>query len=87
VRIYSRAGGVGLKSSEVMRAVLVALEYAAPELEREATRIGRLKRPKNDRGIEGLRNRFERRIARAIIAGLRATAPPEEDADGRLSGR
>lgn len=87
VRIYSRAGGVDLKSSEVMRAVLVALEHAAPELEREAARIGRLKRPKNDRGNEGLRDRLERRIARAIIAGLRATTPPEEEADGRLSGR
>ena len=87
VRIYSRAGGVDLKSSEVMRAVLVALEHASPELEREAARIGRLKRPKNDRGNEGLRDRLERRIARAIIAGLRATTPPEEEADGRLSAR
>ena len=87
VRIYSRAGGVDLKSSEVMRAVLVALEHAAPELEREAARIGKLKRPKNDRGNEGLRDRLERRIARAIIAGLRATTPPEEEADGRLSTR
>jgi len=87
VRIYSRAGGVDLKGSEVMRAVLVALEHAAPELEREAARIGRLKRPKNDRGNEGLRDRLERRIARAIIAGLRATTPPEEEADGRLSAR
>ena len=87
VRIYSRAGGVDLKGSEVMRAVLVALEHAAPELEREAVRIGRLKRPKNDRGNEGLRDRLERRIARAIIAGLRATTPPEEEADGRLSAR
>jgi hypothetical protein len=87
VRIYSRAGGVDLKGSEVMRAVLVALEHAAPELEREAARIGRLKRPKNDRGNEGLRDRLERRIARAIIAGLRATTPPEEEADSRLSAR
>jgi hypothetical protein len=87
VRIYSRAGGVDLKSSEVMRAVLVALEHASPELEREAARIGRLKRPKNDRGNEGLRDRLERRIARSLIAGLRATTPPEEEADGRLSGR
>jgi len=87
VRIYSRAGGVDLKSSEVMRAMLIALEHAAPELEREAARIGKLKRPKNDRGNEGLRDRLERRIARAIIAGLRATTPPEEEADGRLSGR
>ena len=55
VRIYSRAGGVDLKSSEVMRAVLGALEHAAPELEREAARIGKLKRPKNDRGNEGFR--------------------------------
>jgi hypothetical protein len=78
VRIYSRAGGVDLKSSEVMRAVLIALEHAAPELEREAARIGRLKRPKNDRGNEGLRDRLERRIARAIIAGTKATTPPEE---------
>jgi hypothetical protein len=87
VRIYSRAGGVDLKGSEVMRAVLIALEHAAPELEREAARIGKLKRPKNDRGNEGLRDRLERRIARAIIAGLKATTPPEEEADGRLSGR
>ena len=76
--IYSRAGGVDLKSSEVMRAVLIALEHAAPELEREAARIGRLKRPKNDRGTEGLRDRLERRIARAIIAGVMATTAPEE---------
>ena len=78
VRIYSRAGGVDLKSSEVMRAVLIALEHAAPEIEREAARIGRLKRAKNDRGNEGLRDRLERRIARAIIAGARAATPPEE---------
>ena len=78
VRIYSRAGGVDLKSSELMRAVLIALEHAAPELEREASRVGRLKRPKNERGNEGLRDRLERRIARAIIAGVRATTAPEE---------
>lgn len=78
VRIYSRAGGVDLKSSEVMRAVLIALEHAAPELEREAGRIGRLKRPKNERGNEGLRDRLERRIARAIIAGTKATTVLEE---------
>ena len=46
VRIYSRAGGVDLKGSEVMRAVLIALEHAAPELEREAARIGRLGLPR-----------------------------------------
>lgn len=73
VNIYSQATGVDLKGSEVMRAVLIALEHAAPELEREATHIGRLKRSKNERGKEGLREQLERRIARAIIAGTRAT--------------
>jgi hypothetical protein len=73
VSIYSKATGIDLKASEVMRAVLIALEHAAPELEREATHIGRLKRPKNERGKEALRDQLERRIARAIIAGTRAT--------------
>lgn len=70
--IYSKATGVDLKASEVMRAVLIALEHAAPELDREAARIGRLKRPKNERGNEDLRDQLERRIASAIIAGTRA---------------
>lgn len=73
VNIYSKATGVDLKGSEIMRAVLIALEHAAPELEREAAHIGRLKRPKNERGNEGLREQLERRLARAIIAGTRAT--------------
>lgn len=72
VSIYSKATGIDLKASEVMRAVLIALEHAAPELEREATHIGRLKRPKNERGKEWLRDQLERRIAGAIIAGARA---------------
>jgi hypothetical protein len=72
VGIYSKATSIDLKASEVMRAVLMALEHAAPELEREAAHIGRLKRPKNERGKEALRDQLERRIARAIIAGARA---------------
>ncbi len=72
VSIYSKATGIDLKASEVMRAMLMALEHAAPELEREAVHIGRLKRPKNERGKEALRDQLERRIASAIIAGTRA---------------
>jgi hypothetical protein len=72
VKIYSKATGIDLKASEVMRAVLIALDHAAPELEREATHIGPLKRPKNERGKEALRDELERRIARALIAGARA---------------
>ena len=73
VSIYSNAASLDLKASEVLRAVLVALEHAIPELEREAAQIGPLKRPKHERGNEALRDQLERRIARAIIAGTRAT--------------
>jgi hypothetical protein len=70
---YSRATGLDLKLSEILRAVLVALRHALPELTREAGHIGPLKRPKNERGNEALRDELERRIARAIIAGMRAS--------------
>lgn len=79
VTIYSRATGIDLKSTELMRAILIALKHAAPELEREAAHIGTLKRPKNEKGNEYLRDRLERKLARAIIAGMRATTLMEED--------
>jgi hypothetical protein len=79
VAIYSRATGIDLKSTELMRAILIALNHAAVELEREAAHIGALKRPKNEKGNEHLRDRLERKIARAIIAGMRATTLMEEN--------
>jgi hypothetical protein len=50
VSIYSTATNLDLKASEVLSAVLVALEHAMPELERAAGQIGTLKRPKHERG-------------------------------------
>ena len=58
--------------SELLRAVLVAVAHAMPELTREASNIGPLRRPKNDRGNEALRDELERRIATAFVAGMRA---------------
>lgn len=78
VGIYSKATGIDLKGSEILRAVLIALEHAATELERESSHIGRLKRPKNDKGNESLRDQLERKIAKAIIAGTRATTILED---------
>lgn len=72
VDLYSDATNLSLKSSEVLRAILVALKHATPELAREAVHIGPLKRPKHERGNEGLRDNLERKIARAIVAGMRA---------------
>jgi hypothetical protein len=77
VEVYSRASGLDLKLSEVLRAVLVALDHAMPELRREAVHIGRLKRPKHERGNEGLRDELDRKIARAIVAGMRAAKTME----------
>lgn len=74
IATYSEATGMELKHSELLRAVLLAVEHAMPELEREARGIGRLKRPKNDRGREAEREALEQRIAKAFLAAMRATA-------------
>ena len=70
---YSDATGMDLKHSELLRAILTAVEHAMPELAREAQEVGRLRRPKNDRGREAEREEVERKIARAFVAGMRAT--------------
>lgn len=75
--VFQRATGCKLHSSHLMRAVLRALRHAAPEIEREAGRLGPLKRPSNAVGREAERDEFEVRIAAAIVAGMRACRPPE----------
>lgn len=73
IATYSEATGIDLKHSELLRAILVAVEHAMPELIREAQVIGRLRRPKNDRGREAEREELERNIAKAFVAAMRAT--------------
>jgi len=77
VTVYSEATGLDLKHSEIMRALLLALDHAIPELTREASRIGPLKRPKNDKGTEPIRDLMERKITKAIVSGMRAAAALE----------
>jgi hypothetical protein len=72
IAVYGEATGVDLKHSELLRAILVAVTHAMPELTREADNIGPLKRAKNDRGNEAQRDELERRIAAAFVAGMRA---------------
>jgi hypothetical protein len=72
VALYGRATGAKLANSHVLRAVLHALEHALPELEKQASHLGPLRRPSNARGHEAERDGFERRIAAALVAGLRA---------------
>jgi hypothetical protein len=74
VQLYSRAIGSQLTNSHVLRAILKGVAHAMPELEREAERLGRIKRPRNVRGKEHERELFERRIATAFMAGMRAAS-------------
>lgn len=78
VSTYSDATRIDLKHSEVLRAILVAVEHAMPELLREANGIGVIRRPKNDRGREAEREQLERRIAKAFVAGMRASGLLED---------
>lgn len=74
VQLYSRAAGSQLTNSHVLRAILKGVAHAMPELEREAERLGRIKRPRNVRGKEHERELFERRITTAFMAGMRAAS-------------
>jgi len=74
VQLYSRAAGSQLTNSHILRAILKGVAHAMPELEREAERLGRIKRPRNIRGKEHERKLFERRITAAFMAGMRAAS-------------
>jgi hypothetical protein len=71
VRIFSRATGTDLTNSHFLRVLLKTVEHALPELEKEASRIGRLKRPSNAKGHEADREEYERRLAQALLVAIR----------------
>lgn len=53
----------------------MVLSHALPDLEREAVRLGPMRRPSNARGAEAERDDFERRLAARLHGGLRACPP------------
>ena len=75
ITLYARTTGTDVSNSHFLRAVLKALSHALPELEKEASQIGKLKRPSNARGREAEREEYERRIAASLLAGMRACPP------------
>ena len=79
VEIFRRHTGTRLSSSHLARALLLGMECCLDRIEREAKRCGRQKLPSNARGREAERESFERTIARALIAGIRATPPPDDE--------
>lgn len=74
VDLYRRSTGTRLSTSHVARAMLRAVAYCMGSVEREARRIGRRKLPANAPGCETQRERFEHRLAQALVNGIR-TAP------------
>jgi len=74
VEVYSRAVGSPLTNSHVLRAMLKGVAHAMSDLEREAGRVGKIKRPHNARGKEHERELFEKKIAMAFMAGMRAAS-------------
>jgi hypothetical protein len=77
VRLFSKATGTSLTKSHFLRALFKAVAHAMPELEREASEIGKLERPSNARGNEAEREEYEQRLAEAVLSALR-TCPPFE---------
>jgi len=74
ISVYSEATGIDVNHSEFLRVVMIAIRHSMKELTREAASIGRLKRPKNDKGKEGERELMERKIAKAFVSGMRAAS-------------
>lgn len=62
--------GLELKQSELLRAILLALETRAGEISAQLHQIGGIRRVKNERANAHLQEEMERRIAEAILAGL-----------------
>jgi hypothetical protein len=75
VRLFSRATGTQLSNSHFLRVLIKGLAHAMPELEREASQIGKLKRPGNARGKEAEREEYEQRLAKAVTNAMRSTRP------------
>ena len=75
--LYSKATGTNVTNSHFLRAVLKALAHAMPDVEKQAWQIGKLRRPSNARGKEAEREEYEKRLAAALLAGVRACLPME----------
>ncbi len=85
--IFRRSTQTRLSASYMLRALILAAGHALPTLEREARRLGRLRLPGNGPGTEALRESFERRLAAAFVAGMRATDSYELSADETARSR
>jgi hypothetical protein len=74
VRLLSRATGANLTNSHFLRVVLKTVQLAMTELEREAAKLGKLKRPSNARGNEAERDEYEEKLAEVVHSAIRSVS-------------
>lgn len=87
IRLLSRATGTTLSNSHFLRAMLKVVANAMPEIEREASKLGKLKRPGNARENQAEREEYELKLARAIAASLKSAPLPGLDEGTSRKGR
>jgi len=83
VRLFSKTTGAKLTNSHFLRILLKGIAYAMPQLEREASKLGKLKRPSNARGNEAEREGYEQKIAEAVVAAMRSCPPVDTPGNRR----
>lgn len=77
VRTLSRATGTNLSNSHFLRVLLKVVAEAMPQIEKEAARLGKLKRPGNAPANQPEREEYEERIAAAVAAAIATAASPK----------
>jgi hypothetical protein len=87
VRVLSRATGTSLSNSHFLRVVLKVIEHAMPQIQSEALRLGKLKRPSNARENQAQREEYEQKMAEALGAALRSCPPLGSDTGAAGKGR
>lgn len=68
---FRESTGTRLSASHLIRALLHAVSEAVPSIEASARRLGRMRLPGNGRGTNAHRETFERKIALALLDGIR----------------
>lgn len=74
--VFAANTGLELRQSELLRAMLLAVEQLMPEIESESAAVGPLHRPKNGRGSEPAQSMLERRIGEVVLIAARRSSKP-----------
>lgn len=87
IRVLSRATGTTLSNSHFLRVMLKVVANAMPDIQREASRLGKLKRPGNARENQAEREEYELKLAKAVAAALKSAPPPGLETGTSRKGR